>query len=425
LPRGELEAADCRELLPWSEAIFDLQGDVESSAGGYRRGVSGGSPPESAQTDQLRRLVPVFALVIGIVAAVFDPSSGADLVFAALPVGAFGVWAYLQRLPLPALSLAVVAPVVVAQRDGLLEPLLFEVSLLGFVVGFWAPSRRAALGLGVLALVSPVLASLIQDPSQIFVGIWVMGIVFPWVVARAAARERRLAAELDANRRALAEQALLSERRRIARDVHDFVGHGLAAVMVQITSARHVLRRDPAAAEEALRSAEQVGRRSMQELRRTVELLRSDDEAPVPPPLPSVGDIPALVDDACTGGLAVELQTRGDLSRVSPSVGVALYRISQEALANAARHAPRARTLLGIEAADGHVSLVAETTGPTLARPAIESERRRYGLVGMQERAKALAGEFAAGATPQGWRVSCRLPLEAREAVAAGETQTR
>jgi signal transduction histidine kinase len=204
---------------------------------------------------------------------------------------------------------------------------------------------------------------------------------------------------------------VLTERRRIARDVHDFVGHGLAAVMLQITSARHVLRRDPAAAEEALESAEEVGRRSMQELRRTVALLRSDDEAAVAPPLPSTSEIPALVDHARAGGLAVELSTRGDLSLITPSVGVALYRISQEALANAAQHAPRARTDLGIEVAEGRACLVAETTGPTTTAPSRESRRARYGLVGMRERATALGGDFSAGPTPEGWRVRCRLPL--------------
>ena len=97
-------------------------------------------------------------------------------------------------------------------------------------------------------------------------GIWILGIVFPWAMGRGAARQSHLATQLDASRHELAQQALL-ERRRIARDVHDLVGHGLAAVMLQITGARHVLRRDPAAAEEALRTAEDVGRRSMQELR--------------------------------------------------------------------------------------------------------------------------------------------------------------
>ena len=70
--------------------------------------------------------------------------------------------------------------------------------------------------------------------------------------------------------------------------------------------------------------------------------------------------------------------------------------------------------------ADGRACLVAETTGPTVAGPAGEPERPRYGLVGMRERATALGGEFAAGPTPEGWRVSCRLPLEAKDAMPAG-----
>jgi signal transduction histidine kinase len=384
--------------------------------------VSGGSVPQSSQTDQVRALIPVFALTVAIVGAVTDPApTPADLILAALAVGAFAVWTYVPGVPLLALSLAVVVPVVVAQRSGQLEPLLFEVSLLGFVIGRAARSRTAAIGLGLLAALAPVMAALIQDPPEIAVGIWILGIAFPWVLGRKEAREVDLAGQLDATRRELAEQALLAERRRIARDVHDFVGHGLAAVMLQVTSARHVLRRDPVAVEEALRSAEDVGRRSMRELRRTVALLRSDDEVAVMPPVPSASEIRALVDQARAGGLAVELRTHGDLSLIAPGVGVALYRISQEALANAARHAPRARTVLEIEVGDGRACLVAETTGPTVAGSAGEPGRPRYGLIGMRERATALGGEFTAGPTTEGWRVSCRLPLEARDAIAAGD----
>jgi signal transduction histidine kinase len=234
-------------------------------------------------------------------------------------------------------------------------------------------------------------------------------------VARAVARQEQLAAELDASRRELEHQALLEERRRIARDVHDFVGHGLAAVMLQVTSARHVLRRDPDAADQALQSAQEVGRHSMGELRRTVGLLRRDDETGVAPPLPSTREIPALVDHARAGGLAVELRTRGDVAQAGPAVGVALYRIAQEALANAARHAPRARTVLGLELADGRVELVAETTGPTAPAAADDGQRPRYGLIGMRERATALGGELSAGPTPVGWRVRCRIPLEGND----------
>lgn len=383
--------------------------------------VTGGSFPESSQTDEPRALVPVLAVAVAIVAAVGDPSSAADLILAGLAVGAFVVWAYVPRVPLLALSLAVCVPVVVAQRSGQVEPLLFEVSLLAFVIGSSAPSPAVAGGLVLLIALSPVAASVIQDPSEIAVGIWIMGVAFPWVLGRLVAREHDLAAQLVATRRELAEQALLAERRQIARDVHDFVGHGLAAVMLQVTSARHVLRRDPAAVEEALRSAEQVGRRSMRELRRTVALLRSDDEVAVTPPVPSASEIRALVDQARAGGLDVDLRTHGDLSLVAPGVQVALYRISQEALANAARHAPRAHTVLEIEVVDGRACLVAETTGPMVAGSAGEAGRSGYGLIGMRERATALGGELTAGPTPEGWRVSCRLPLEARDTIPAGD----
>lgn len=377
----------------------------------YSRLVAGGSDQGWLADEELRRSVPVFALIVAVLAAVTDPSSAADLILAGVPIVAFGLWAYAPSLPLTAVSLAVLIPVVVAQRSGQLEPLMFDASLLAFVVGHWSRSLDTAVLLGLLAAASPVFVALIQDPAEVAVGIWILGIVFPWILARALVRQEQLAVELEGTRRKLAQQARLAERRQIARDVHDFVGHGLAGVMLQVTSARHVLRRDVGAAEDALRSAEEVGRRSMRELRRTVGLLRSDDETGVPPPLPFVAEIPALVDQARAGGLAVELHMQGDFSGIPSGVGVAVYRIAQEALANAARHAPRAHTVLGLELADGRVAFVAETTGP-VEDAAREPERARYGLIGMRERATALGGEFAAGPTADGWRVSCRLPLE-------------
>ena len=365
-----------------------------------------------AQADEVRLLVPIFALAVAVVGALADPSSVVDLILMVIPVAAFVLWACLRSVPLWVVSVAVVVPVVVAQRSGSHEPLMFEVSVLAFVVGRWSGSLATAVALGLLAVASPVVVGVIESRGNISVAIWILGIAFPWLIGRAVFRQAQLAAALQATRRELAEQAMLEERRRIARDVHDFVGHGLAAVMLQVTSARHVLRRDPAAAEEALLSAEEVGRRSMQELRRTVALLRSDDEPGMLAPVPSAVEIPALVDSARAGGLAVELRVSGALSEIPPSVGLAVYRIVQEALANAARHAPRARTVLELNLSDGHVLLVAETAGPVVAAPANEPQRRRYGLIGMRERATALGGEFAAGPTSDGWRVSCKLPLE-------------
>jgi signal transduction histidine kinase len=376
--------------------------------------VTGESRQGWFEADVLRRLVPIAALAVALVAVVTQPSSLPDLLLVVVPVAAFFVWAYVPTTPLLALSIAVIVPVVIVQSTGELEPLMFEASLLAFVVGRWSPSLRGAVALGLLATTTPVLVALIQDPADVAVAIWIMGIAFPWAMSRALVRQERLADQLEDTQRQLAQQALVAERRQIARDVHDFVGHGLAAVMLQVTSARHVLRRDPAAAEDALRSAEEVGRRSMQELRRTVTLLRTDSETGVQPPLPSVAEIPALVDEARAGGLAVDLEMQGDLWSIPPGVGVAVYRITQEALANAARHAPRARTSLAVDLTNGRVAIVAETSGPLVAPSSSDRERPKYGLIGMQERATALGGDFAAGPTPHGWRVSCKLPVEGR-----------
>jgi signal transduction histidine kinase len=386
----------------------------ESGVAQYSRRVAGGSARGWFEAPELRRVLPFFSLAFGLVAAITQPSSAADLALTAVPVAAWSLWAFAPKVPLAAVAIAIVVPVVVAQRSGELEPVMFNVSLLAFAAARWSRSLVAAGSLGALAAATPVLVALVQNPMEVATGIWIVAIVFIWVVGRAVARQDRLLVELERTRRQLAQQALLAERRRIARDVHDFVGHGLAAVMLQVTSARHVLHRDAAAAEDALRAAEEVGRRSMQELRRTVTVLRGDDEAGVAAPLPTATEIPALVDHARVGGLAVELRMRGDLARVPPGIGVAVYRIAQEALANAARHAPYARTTLGVELANGRVALVAETSGPVVAKSASERERPRYGLIGMQERATAVGGEFAAGPTPDGWRVSCAFPVEER-----------
>jgi signal transduction histidine kinase len=374
--------------------------------------VIGGAGRDWFQADDFRRVLPFFSLAFGLVAVITQPSSAVDLVLTAVPVVAWSVWSFSRTVPLAIVSPGIVIPVVVAQRSGELEPVMFNVVLLAFAAARWSSSLAAAVSLGLLAAATPVLVALAQDPMEIATGIWIVAIAFIWVVGRAVARQEQLVTELDGARRQLADQALLAERRQVARDVHDFVGHGLAAVMLQVTSARHVLLRDSDAAEEALRAAEEVGRRSMQELRRTLTLLRSESETGVAAPLPTASEIPALVEEARAGGLAVELRMRGDFSHISPGIGVVLYRIAQEALANAARHAPRARTLLGLELGDGLVALRAETHGPVVPQSASERERPHYGLIGIQERASALGGEFDAGPTRDGWQVRCQFPLE-------------
>jgi signal transduction histidine kinase len=234
--------------------------------------------------DEVRRLVPPLALVVAVVAVVADPGSTGSMVLAAVPVIAFAAWAWLPRVPIVGVSVVVVAA----------------------FVGAWVAPLRLSLALGLLTLAGPVIVWLTEPADADLGGVWLLGIAFPWVVSRAVRRQMELAQQLDATRQELAEQALVAQRREIARDVHDLVGHGLAAMMLHVTGARHVLRRDPDAAEEALRAAEEQGRQSMRELRQTLTFLR-DDEG-VAAPVPTTRDISALVDNARAGGLAVELR---------------------------------------------------------------------------------------------------------------------
>jgi hypothetical protein len=126
--------------------------------------VAGGLSQAPSQADELRRIIPVFALVVAIVAAVLNPSpSVAEFFLAVVPVAAFTLWAYVPSVPLVALSFAVIVPVVAAQRSGKLEPLGFEVSLLAFLVASESRSLASAVMLGLLAVAAPIAVSLITD----------------------------------------------------------------------------------------------------------------------------------------------------------------------------------------------------------------------------------------------------------------------
>jgi signal transduction histidine kinase len=238
--------------------------------------------------------------------------------------------------------------------------------------------------------------------------IWVIGIAFSVVIGRGMYRQDRLRDQLDAARAELARQAQAEERRRIARDVHDLVGHGLAAVLLQVAGARHVLRRDVDSAEAALATAEIVGRRSMTELRNTVTLLRSADERAAAP-LPDLAQLRGLIDSVRSGGLAVDYRTSGELGAVPAAAGLALYRIAEEALHNAVRYAPRANTVVTVTVTETAAELQVESVGATVTRA--DGARPRYGLVGMRERAALVGGRLDVGPTVDGWRVAASVPV--------------
>lgn len=206
----------------------------------------------------------------------------------------------------------------------------------------------------------------------------------------------------------LAREAVAEERRKIARDVHDLVGHGLGVVMLNITAARLATTRgDAGTAAGALAEAERVGRQSVRDVHRGLVLLRDPDAGrTIAAAPPTAEDTAALVADLRAGGLPVELTTSGDLGAVDPAVGLAVFRVVQESLSNTARHAPGAAATVTVAICDGAATVTVTDRGP--ARP---RSTGGLGLVGMRERVSALGGTLRAGPDGTGWTVHATMPL--------------
>lgn len=207
----------------------------------------------------------------------------------------------------------------------------------------------------------------------------------------------------------LDREAVAEERRKIAREVHDLVGHGLGVVMLNITAARLATTRgDAEAAANALAEAERAGRQSVRDVHRGLVLLRDPAAAPeIAPAPPTAEDTGALVAELRAGGLAVALTTRGDLGAVDPAVGLTIFRVVQEALSNTARHAPGAEAAVTVDVGDGAAEVTVTDPGPARGRPAAGG----LGLVGMHERVTALGGALHAGPDGAGWTVRATIPL--------------
>ncbi len=238
-------------------------------------------------------------------------------------------------------------------------------------------------------------------------------------------RQRALTAELRWTQSRLNAAAAAEERRRVAREVHDVVAHSLTVVMLNVSGARKALARHPELAAEALDRAEQVGRESLDGIRRVVGLLREGDEQAAAPPLPTASDLDSIVDQHRQAGADVSFDVTGDLTAVEPLAGAALARIVQEALTNAQRHAPGAAIEVDVTVTADHVG-VTVTNGSAGRRPLdVRGSRQGLGLLGMRERVEALGGTFVAGPAGDGWQVTASIPLTPRPAAPSPPVDVR
>jgi signal transduction histidine kinase len=269
----------------------------------------------------------------------------------------------------------------------------------------------AAAAIGIAA--SAVVGGLVHDLPQ---GLWPV-LQLTLLVLLAAALVRLQSARVQAQRRereAERGRAATAERLRIARDLHDLVGHGLSTIAVQSSSARLALDAgDTRTAHRALAAVEQASRGALAEMRQMLGVLRQDsaDVAPAP----GLDGIDGLADDARASGRMVSVHRSGPLDAVPPAIGLCAYRVVQEALTNAVRYAPGAAISVCVEAVGGVMTVeVSDEGGATGAQVEAGSrDRPRYGLAGLRERVAAAGGTVEAGprADRPGWRVAARLPL--------------
>jgi signal transduction histidine kinase len=201
------------------------------------------------------------------------------------------------------------------------------------------------------------------------------------------------------------------ERARIARELHDVVAHGMSVVALQAVGGRRVLDSDPDQARAAFDTIERVTSECLDEMRRLLGVLRSDDGADALAPLtpqPTLDQITGLVDQARAAGAEVEVTLSGDTHDVPPGVALSAYRIAQEALTNALKHAPGAHLALSVRSVDGAVVVEVADDGPGEGG----GSSRGHGLIGMRERVELFGGTLEAGSRAEGgFGVRARLPL--------------
>lgn len=292
----------------------------------------------------------------------------------------------------------------------------------GLVVGLTPPvgpwvmiwtsgSRLAAAGfprrLPVLTTVATCVLIGVAEAGQPGVGASVLLVALTVLVALSAVLVRTDRGRVEAVR----ERAATQERLRIARDLHDVVGHGLAVVAVQSSTARLALDAgDPGTARTAIGVVEAASRTAMHEMRQMLGVLTERPEHPGSPGVPGIADIGVLVDELRAGGVQVSHEMSGAWDRGSPAVQLCAYRVVQEATTNAVKHCPGQPISIRVDAAAGGLEV-------RVANTVAGSERfdaGGMGLPGLRARVDAEGGRFHAGPTTDGWQVEAILPIIAQ-----------
>ncbi len=359
-------------------------------------------------------VVVVAAMLLGVLATwIIRPDRQPNVLDVVLPLVAAAGVLLRKRYPVAALvvvSVAVVAYYPFARLDG---PLIF----VPFLVLYTAADHGHLIAAIATGAASLLLMGLGETGDVRHVDDSALAMIAGWVVAAIAAgsvsRNRRAylqeadrrVREAEHGREEEARRRAGEERLRIARELHDVLGHNVSLINVQAAAALHGLKKRPEDAERALRTIKDTSKETLRELRTTLGVLRQVDEDAPTAPADSLGRIDALV---AASGLAVRTELSGPLDGVPVEVDLAATRIIREALTNVSRHSGTKEATLSISNTSGNIMIRVEDDGPG----AVFTEGSGYGLQGMRERATALGGRLDAGPRPQGgFQVVAELPL--------------
>jgi signal transduction histidine kinase len=319
--------------------------------------------------------------------------------------------------------------------DGLLIPFIGSLGVVGlaaaFLLGNLRDDTQAGIGLAiVLGCIVVVVSNIpgVQSASDLvfiplrFVVAWVAGYALRARAEQAEAAEMRAtlaerereAAEMRATlaereREAAARIAVAEERARIARELHDIVAHAMSVMVLQVGAVRHKLPHTLEEHRDALGRVEQAGRTALAEMRRLLGAMRSDGDRVELGPQPGLDALDTLVDDVIHAGLPVQLHVDGEPYALPRAIDLSAYRIVQEGLTNALKHAHASHADVTVRYRPNELELEVADDGKGPAT----TNGHGHGLVGIRERAKIYGGEMSAGAAPAGgFILSARLPVD-------------
>lgn len=314
--------------------------------------------------------------------------------------------AFWRTMPAWLLILAPAVPVMVTEINDTADSGWFIVcvALLVGVAGansrlVWVPVTMVVAAPAVLWILN------VSDYRDHGFWTWSLGLLLSAVFGALLRRQRELIQRLEATQRQLADAAAAEERSRIAHELHDVVGHSFSVVLLHLSGARRTLDSDPERARRALAEAEAVGRRSMDDLRDALVLLRSDDETYAP--VAGLDALPALIDEFREAGLEITDDVIGDPGDLDPASGVVLHGVAREALTNAAKHGTGSVSVR-LDVDDAPVLTVANEVPDDVTVPASPSPDTQ-GLDGMRRRVAAVGGHLDVAVADGIWTLRAEL----------------